>query len=99
MKFKVLLHPTAKEFLEKLDKQTKERIKNKIRKLEEFPGERGKHLKHSNFWTLRIGDYRAIYEVDKENQRVVILFVGHRKNVYDTLKLLLLICVCLLEII
>jgi len=83
MKFKVFLHPKAKEFLEKLDKQTRERIKNKIRELEEFPGEKGKHLKHSNFWTLRIGDYRAIYEVDKENQRAVILFVGHRKNVYD----------------
>jgi len=76
-------HPTAKEFLEKLDKQTRERIKNKIKELGEFPGERGKRLKHSNFWALRIGDYRAIYEVDKENQRVVILFVGHRKNVYD----------------
>ncbi len=76
-------HPKAKEFLEKLDKQTRERIKNKIKELEEFPGEKGKHLKYSNFCVLRIGDYRAIYEVDKENQRVVILFVGYRKNVYN----------------
>ncbi len=83
MKFKVFLHPKAKELLEKLDKQTRERIKNKIRDLEEFPGEKDKHLKHSNFWTLRIGDYRAIYEVDKENRRVIVLFIGHRKNVYD----------------
>jgi len=56
-------HPKAKEFLEKLDQQTRDRIKNKIKELEEFLGEGGKRLKHSNFWTLRIGDYRAIYEV------------------------------------
>ena len=83
MKFKLFLHPKAKEFLEKLDKRTKERIKNKIKELEEFPEERGKRLKHSNFWILRIGDYRGIYEVDKENRRVIVLFVGYRKNVYD----------------
>lgn len=78
MKFKLFLHPKAKEF-----KQTKERIKNKIKELEELPEEKGKRLKHSDFWILRIGDYRGIYEVDKENRQVIVLFVGHRKNVYD----------------
>jgi mRNA-degrading endonuclease RelE of RelBE toxin-antitoxin system len=30
-----------------------------------------------------VGDYRAIYEIDRDESRVVVLFVGHRKKVYD----------------
>lgn len=30
-----------------------------------------------------MGDYRAIYEIDRDESRVVVLFVGHRKKVYD----------------
>lgn len=44
---------------------------------------KGKKLKHSDFFRLRIGDYRAIYEIDNKNERIVILFIGHRKDVYD----------------
>jgi mRNA-degrading endonuclease RelE of RelBE toxin-antitoxin system len=43
----------------------------------------GKQLKLSDFWSLRIGDYRAIYEIDREKNQVVIIFIGHQKNVYD----------------
>ncbi|RLJ01224.1 MAG: type II toxin-antitoxin system RelE/ParE family toxin [Candidatus Aenigmatarchaeota archaeon] len=81
MNFRVLLHPKAKEFLGKLDPQLQERIKNKLKELERFPEEREKHLRYSKFWSLRIGDYRAIYEI--QEKRVVVMFIGHRKNVYD----------------
>lgn len=83
MAFKIFFHPKAKKFIDKIDKETQERIKNKISELGRFPEERGKHLRYSNFWSLRIGDYRAIYELDKQGQRVIVLFVGHGKNVYD----------------
>ncbi|MFB6088786.1 MAG: type II toxin-antitoxin system RelE/ParE family toxin, partial [Candidatus Aenigmatarchaeota archaeon] len=45
--------------------------------------------KGSKFYRLRIGDYRAIYEVDKKKEKVVVLFIGHRKNVYDDFSKLL----------
>ena len=31
---------------------------------------------------LRVGDYRIVFQIDKEEQRIIILFVGHRNNVY-----------------
>jgi len=77
---RVFLHPKANDFLKKLPKTEGERIKKKLRELEE-DAERGKPLKHSNFWSLRIGDYRAIYEI--KGKKVVVLFMGHRKDVYD----------------
>lgn len=83
MSFTLLIHPKAKKFLDKLDANLKDRIRKKASELREFPEKRGKPLKYSNFWGLRIGDYRVIYEINKPDKKVVILFVGHRKNVYD----------------
>jgi mRNA interferase RelE/StbE len=53
-----------------------------VKRLEHSP-EIGDQLKPSRFWKIRIGDYRVIYEVNGDSNQVIILFVGHRKNVYD----------------
>lgn len=83
MSFKVFLHPKSARFLSKLDKDLRARIKSRVEELEDHPERRGKRLRYSDFRTLRIGDYRAIYEIDEEENRVIVLFIGHRKNVYD----------------
>jgi len=36
----------------------------------------------SGFYKLRVGDYRVIYEFDRES-RIIIIRVGHRSEVYD----------------
>jgi mRNA interferase RelE/StbE len=83
LKFKVLLHPKAAKELSKLDANIKTTIKEALKELADDPCRVGKQLKLSNFWSLRIGDYRAIYEINHENLQVIILFIGHRKKVYD----------------
>jgi len=79
----VFLHPKAAKALEKLDANTKARIKGALKELAGNPEKVGKQLKLSDFWSLRIGDYRAIYEIDRNKNQVVVTFIGHRKNVYD----------------
>ena len=81
--FEVLLHPLAARFLEKIDSEISKHIKKKLKELQEYPEQRGKHLRHTQFWSLRIGDYRAIYEIRNKDKRVIILFIGHRDDVYD----------------
>lgn len=83
MTFVVLLHPKAAKALEKIEKPVKSRIIEKLRELGEYPDKTGKRLKYSDFWSLRIGDYRVIYEINKDKNQVIVLFIGHRKNVYD----------------
>jgi mRNA interferase RelE/StbE len=83
MSFKVFLHPKSARSLSKLDKDLRARIKSRVEELEDHPERRGKRMRYSDFWTLRIGDYRAIYEIDEGENRVIVLFIGHRKNVYD----------------
>lgn len=80
--YSIIIHKKAKKEYDLLDKTIQERIKEKISELNEFP-EREIHLTHSNFWKLRIGDYRVIYEINNKDKLIVILYLGHRKNVYD----------------
>ena len=80
--YDILLHPKAARFLNKLDAESGKQIKKKLKELREFPEERGKHLKYTQFWSIRIGDYRAIYEIRKNEKMVIVLFIGHRDDVY-----------------
>jgi len=81
--FTVVVHPKAAKTLRKIEEPTKSRIKDKLRELKEKPEKAGKPLKYSDFWSLRVGDYRAIYEINKDKNQVIILFIGHRKKVYN----------------
>jgi mRNA-degrading endonuclease RelE of RelBE toxin-antitoxin system len=81
--FTVLLHPKAAKALKKVEEQTRSTITEKLRELGNQPEKSGKRLKYSDFWSLTVGDYRAIYEINRNKNQVIILFIGHRKKVYD----------------
>ena len=83
MSYEILLHPKAAVFLNKLDKKLKKRIKTTLAELEDSPKTKGRQLQDSRFIRLRIDDYRAIYTVNKEEQKVITLFIGYRKDVND----------------
>ena len=83
MTFKVLLHPKAAKEIQKIEKQIRTRIIESAKQLCENPDILGKHLKQSDYWRLRVGDYRVIYEINQNRKQVVILFFGHRSKVYD----------------
>lgn len=83
MTFKVLLHPKAAKELQKIEKQIRSRIIQNAKQLHENPDKLGKPLKQSDYWSLRVGDYRVIYEINQNKKQVVILFIGHRSKVYD----------------
>lgn len=37
----------------------------------------------SGLWRYRVGDYRIIAKIEKEIFVILVIEVGHRKNVYD----------------
>jgi mRNA interferase RelE/StbE len=81
--YQVLLHPKAAKFLSGLRESLRTRIKDALRELQEFPETKGEHLSPSAFWRIRVGDYRAIYEIDRKDKKVIVLHIGHRSRVYD----------------
>jgi mRNA interferase RelE/StbE len=81
----VFLHPRAAKALERIEEPVRLRIVERLRALRDSPERVGKRLKFSDFWSVRVGDYRAVYEIDRGKNRVIVLFVGHRRKVYDDL--------------
>jgi len=78
----VFLHPKALSYLKKVDKQIQTRIKQSIQELKESP-EKGELLLGTEFCKIRAGEYRIIYEIEHKDRKIIILYIGHRKNVYD----------------
>lgn len=83
MTFTILLHPKAAKAIKKIEEQIRSRTTEKLKELKNHPERTGKRLKHSDFWSLRVGDYHAIYEINRDKNKVIILFIGHRKKVYN----------------
>ena len=88
MTYQILLHPKANGALKKLEKKTQNLVKKKIREVINNP-EKGERLLGTTFWKLRAGNYRIIYEIETNPDRVIILYIGHRKHVYDEFQRLL----------
>ena len=87
MKYKVVFTAEALKQLKKLDKYVAKSITTWIGKnLEgcENPRQYGKNLvaNRSGQWRYRIGDYRLIAEILDKEIVILIVNVGHRKNVY-----------------
>jgi len=78
----------VRKSVEKLDRHTRGRIRdflhNRIAMLED-PRQNGKVLKGSalgNFWRYRVGDYRIICDIQDKNLIVLVVEIGHRRDVY-----------------
>lgn len=78
---------TAEIQLRKLDKQVARRIldylDNNVAVLDN-PQSRGKALTGplGELWRYRIGDYRVICEIQNNIMRILVVEVGHRKQIY-----------------
>ena len=81
--YTIELTETAKHFLKKLEKKEAEMILNKIYALRDNPFHFLKRLQGEKLWRLRIGDYRAIVDVIVAMDRIIVIRIGHRRNVYD----------------
>ncbi|MDP3882025.1 MAG: type II toxin-antitoxin system RelE/ParE family toxin [Nanoarchaeota archaeon] len=84
MPYEVLLADEAERFLKKCDRPIRERIIDKLEDLGKNP-RLGKPLTANlaGLWSLRMGDHRAIYQIKDSELLVMVIRLGHRKNVYD----------------
>ncbi len=72
----------ANRELNKLEVLIAKRIVKKVKELSENPYSGDvKKLKGEEGFRLRVGDYRIIFTIEKN--RIIILKVGHRKNIYE----------------
>jgi len=81
--FQIELTETAKDFLKKLQKKDAEIILNKIYSIRENPYRFLKRLQGEKLWRLRVGDYRAKVDVIVSMNKIIVIRIGHRKNIYN----------------
>ncbi len=83
-RYRVLIKPSAVKELEAIPiKKTRQRIASSIRKLAENPRPRGcEKLSALDRYRIRQGWYRVVYSIDDEERTVLVVKVGHRKDVY-----------------
>jgi mRNA interferase RelE/StbE len=75
--------PRAETALAKLPKAARKRIGKAIDALEKQPRPHGsKKLATRNGLRIRVGNYRAVYEIDDATKTVTVLDVGDRKEIY-----------------
>lgn len=82
--YEIILEKKPENFFRKLERKEQERIAKKFSELEKNP-ELGKPLTANlaGLWSLRFGDYRAIYQIKQSELIILVLKLGHRKNIYD----------------
>lgn len=87
MAYRVEFKPSAADSFRKLDKQIQRRLAAKVEALKENPRPTAaEKLKgEEDLYRLRSGDYRIVYQVQDEIFLVLILGVGHRKDIYRIL--------------
>ena len=81
--YKVLIKPSAVKDLESLPKVDCKRIAGKIRELSKDPRPYGSQkLVGDDKYRLRQGDYRIVYQIDDGEVVVLVIGIGHRRDVY-----------------
>lgn len=80
MTYEVYLDPQVVRFLKKVEKQLAKRIRKRLKALEQNPFLYISSLEGSDLFKLRIGNYRAIIDIEKTD--VMVRYVAHRSKVY-----------------
>ena len=89
MTWKIEIVPSAMKELDKLDRQVAKRILKFLHKRVaslKNPRSIGDALKGSKFgeyWRYRVGDYRIITKIEDNFFLIIVLRVGHRKQIYN----------------
>lgn len=88
MKWRIEWDQRALRDVERLDHEGRKRITRYLREriaTEENPRRFGKPLTgdKAGLWRYRVGDYRMVCRIEQECLVVLVITVGHRKEVYD----------------
>lgn len=87
MKYKVQLKRSVVKTLKSLSQKEMKKIGKKIDSLEQNPVPKdSKKIKgEKDLYRIRAGDYRILYFFQNSNLTVLVIRVGHRKDIYKDL--------------
>ncbi len=81
--YRLLIKPSAVKELEALPLKDRRHVATRLRRLSDQPRPPGcEKLSGHEFYRVRQGNYRILYEVLDHDPTVTIIKIGHRREVY-----------------
>ena len=86
--YRVEVTPRARRDLRALPARDRKRVADQIDALKSDPRPTGcRKLKgRENFYRIRVGDYRVVYQIEGEVLLILIVRVGDRKEIYESIR-------------
>ena len=87
MSYRVEIRPAARRQIKKLPREVQAKVLSRLTCLAEDPRPAGAEALqgYQELYRLRVGQYRVLYEIHDGVLVVVVVRVGHRKEVYQNL--------------
>ena len=84
MPYSIRFTPRALRDFSALDRTVRQRLQLHIDRLAENPFPLGAKKLHAEepFYRIRVGDYRVIYQVEAHQLVIIVVKIGHRREVY-----------------
>jgi len=84
MPYEVLLSPAARRDLKSIRGPNRRRIAETIDALADDPRPHGysKLAGEEDLFRVRVGDYRIVYKIEDDRLIVLVVRIGHRKDIY-----------------
>ncbi len=82
MSYEIIWDDKARNFLRKIHKDDAKRIVKKVNSIVEDPKHYLEGLVEIKSYKLRIGDFRALVDLDENKQTLSVVLIGHRKDIY-----------------
>jgi mRNA interferase RelE/StbE len=82
MSYEITFTDTSRKQFRKLEKDVQERIIKALKRIRIRPESFVKKLVGDPGYRLRVGDYRVILDIYKSELIILVIKIGHRKNIY-----------------
>jgi mRNA interferase RelE/StbE len=85
MSYEIIFTDNSLRQFKKLEKNVQERIIKALERIRIRPEAYVKKLVGDLGYRLRVGEYRVIMDIYKDKLIVLVIKIGHRKNIYKKL--------------
>ena len=84
MSYEIIFTDTSRRQFNKLEKDVQERIISALERIRIIPEAHVKKLIGDSGYRLRVGNYRVILDIYKDKLVILVIKIGHRKNIYKS---------------
>lgn len=83
-RYAITFHPSARRAFAKLENVVRQRLSDSLKALANDPRPPGaKHLvTDEQLWRIRVGAYRIVYAIEDDRLLILVVKIGHRRDVY-----------------